>query len=87
MSGKDFNKIKKKLLYIISSIFVVGCSHQRAWEYFVESISKPYTFPVDKCEPTNEFGRCKDGNSGAYMGIAADRRLVGMNMLQITVYY
>uniref|UniRef100_A0A034WE39 Pancreatic lipase-related protein 2 n=1 Tax=Bactrocera dorsalis TaxID=27457 RepID=A0A034WE39_BACDO len=56
---------------------IIGCSHQRAWEYFVESINKPYAFPVDKCEPTNEFGRCKEGNSGAYMGMAADRRLRG----------
>nr|XP_014085763.1 pancreatic lipase-related protein 2 [Bactrocera oleae]XP_036225109.1 pancreatic lipase-related protein 2 [Bactrocera oleae]XP_036225111.1 pancreatic lipase-related protein 2 [Bactrocera oleae] len=56
---------------------IIGCSHQRAWEYFVESINRPYAFPVDKCEPTNEFGRCKEGNSGLYMGIAADRRLRG----------
>uniref|UniRef100_A0A0A1XE33 Pancreatic lipase-related protein 2 n=1 Tax=Zeugodacus cucurbitae TaxID=28588 RepID=A0A0A1XE33_ZEUCU len=56
---------------------IVGCSHQRAWEYFVESINRPHAFLANKCEPKNEFGRCKDGNSRAYMGIAADRRLRG----------
>ncbi|CAD7011803.1 unnamed protein product [Ceratitis capitata] len=54
---------------------LIGCSHQRAWEYFVESINNPYAFPVDKCEPTNEFGRCKEGNGGAFMGMAADRSI------------
>ncbi|XP_053962049.1 pancreatic lipase-related protein 2 [Anastrepha ludens] len=61
---------------------LIGCSHQRAWEYFVESINRPYAFPVDSCEPTEQFGRCKDGNGRAFMGIAADQRLRGKFFLE-----
>lgn len=52
----------------------VGCSHQRAWEYFVESIRQPLAFPVERCEPSQHFGSCRDGNGRAYMGYGADPR-------------
>ncbi|XP_036333610.1 pancreatic lipase-related protein 2 [Rhagoletis pomonella] len=61
---------------------LIGCSHQRAWEYFVESINRPYGFPVDICEPSKQFTSCKDGNGRAFMGIAADHRLRGKFFLE-----
>ncbi|XP_067626693.1 pancreatic lipase-related protein 2 isoform X2 [Eurosta solidaginis] len=56
---------------------IIGCSHQRAWEYFLESIERPYGFPVESCEPTKVSKKCKYGNGRAFMGMAADRRLRG----------
>lgn len=44
-------------------IFIVGCSHRRAWQYFIESIDQPLAFPA-KCE--QRCDKCK-----AYMGMAA----------------
>uniref|UniRef100_A0A1A9WK45 Lipase domain-containing protein n=1 Tax=Glossina brevipalpis TaxID=37001 RepID=A0A1A9WK45_9MUSC len=61
---------------------LVGCSHQRAWEYFIESIRYPLAFPASRCEPSKLFGICQlDGNSKAYMGMGADRRLRGKYFL------
>uniref|UniRef100_A0A1B0BVR0 Lipase domain-containing protein n=1 Tax=Glossina palpalis gambiensis TaxID=67801 RepID=A0A1B0BVR0_9MUSC len=54
---------------------LVGCSHQRAWEYFIESIRNPLAFQANRCEPSKLFGICqRDGNGMAYMGMGADRR-------------
>lgn len=54
---------------------LVGCSHQRAWEYFIESIRYPLAFEANRCEPSKLFGICQhDGNGKAYMGMGADRR-------------
>lgn len=59
---------------------IVGCSHQRAWEYFVESLRRPYTFLSDKCEISNvakrRTGECEP-TVKAYMGMSADTRLRG----------
>lgn len=56
----------------------VGCSHQRAWEYFIESINRPYSFLVARCEPntaaTNKTDINCDNNVPAYMGFNADKR-------------
>lgn len=57
-----------------SCLLAVGCSHQRAWEYFVESIGQPLAFPVERCEPSPKFGICRDGNGRAYMGYGTDPR-------------
>ncbi|KNC33420.1 hypothetical protein FF38_09862 [Lucilia cuprina] len=56
---------------------IIGCSHQRAWEYFIESIRRPYAFPANRCEPSKLFGTCRDGNGKAFMGMGADKRLRG----------
>lgn len=56
---------------------IIGCSHQRAWQYFIESILRPQSFLANKCEPSKMFGSCKDGNGRAFMGMGADRRLRG----------
>ncbi|ALC42809.1 CG6472, partial [Drosophila busckii] len=63
---------------------LIGCSHQRAWEYFVESIRQPLAFPSERCEPSELFGICRDGGSsnGAYMGYGADPRLRGKFYLE-----
>ncbi|XP_023163398.2 phospholipase A1 VesT1.02 [Drosophila hydei] len=61
---------------------IIGCSHQRAWEYFVESIRHPLAFPVERCEPSQHFGICRDGNGRAYMGYGADPRLRGNFFLE-----
>ncbi|KAL9918376.1 inactive pancreatic lipase-related protein 1 isoform 2-T17 [Glossina fuscipes fuscipes] len=61
---------------------LVGCSHQRAWEYFIESIRNPLAFQANRCEPSKLFGICqRDGNGMAYMGMGADRRLRGKYFL------
>lgn len=53
----------------------VGCSHQRAWEYFIESIYRPQSFLTSYCEPftKNSSINC-DKNVAAYMGLHADKR-------------
>ncbi|XP_065369278.1 inactive pancreatic lipase-related protein 1-like isoform X2 [Calliphora vicina] len=56
---------------------IISCSHQRAWEYFIESIRRPYAFPANRCEPSKLFGTCRDGNGKAFMGMGADKRLRG----------
>jgi hypothetical protein len=58
-------------------VFSVGCSHQRSWQYFVESIRRPRAFLANKCEPSGN--RTKECNQTikAYMGFGADRRLRG----------
>uniref|UniRef100_A0A1A9ZP98 Lipase domain-containing protein n=1 Tax=Glossina pallidipes TaxID=7398 RepID=A0A1A9ZP98_GLOPL len=61
---------------------LVGCSHQRAWEYFIESIHYPLAFEANRCEPSKLFGICQhDGNGKAYMGMGADQRLRGKYFL------
>ncbi|EDV98483.1 GH22648 [Drosophila grimshawi] len=62
---------------------IIGCSHQRAWEYFVESIRQPLAFAAERCEPSQNFGICRNGNKGvAHMGYAADPRLRGKFYLE-----
>lgn len=58
----------------------VGCSHQRAWEYFIESIHRPTAFLATHCEPNSMLAiknqtviNC-DKNISAYMGYNADTR-------------
>lgn len=59
------------------SIATVGCSHVRAWQYFVESIRRPQAFLSERCENTNnESFECLQ-SVPAYMGFAANRRLRG----------
>lgn len=62
--------------------FTVGCSHVRAWQYFVESIRRPEAFLAAKCEHTNnESKECLE-SVPAYMGFKADRRLRGKFFLE-----
>ncbi|XP_030387854.1 phospholipase A1 VesT1.02 [Scaptodrosophila lebanonensis] len=61
---------------------IIGCSHQRAWEYFVESVHQPLAFHAKRCEPSQTFGVCRDGNGRAYMGMGADYRLRGKFYLE-----
>ncbi|XP_002063646.3 phospholipase A1 VesT1.02 [Drosophila willistoni] len=57
---------------------IIGCSHQRAWEYFVESVRQPRAFPVQRCEASQTVGICRmGGNRNAFMGMGADPRLRG----------
>ncbi|CRK95612.1 CLUMA_CG009071, isoform A [Clunio marinus] len=56
---------------------VVGCSHVRAWQYFVESIRRPMAFLSDRCEQTNNESKECLQSIEAYMGFKADRRLRG----------
>lgn len=61
----------------ISYFITVGCSHQRAWQYFVESVGSVQSFPAEKCENSTklydneEFCR---RDLIAYMGMGADKR-------------
>lgn len=59
---------------------IIGCSHQRAWQYFVESLRRPQAFLVDRCEPKNtneiQINEC-DETIPAYMGINANEKLRG----------
>lgn len=56
-------------------VFIVGCSHQRSWEYFIESIQRPNAFLADSCVPgaNSSIVSC-DTSIQAYMGIDADER-------------
>lgn len=64
---------------------IIGCSHQRAWQYFVESLKRPQAFLADKCEPKKENeteeNEC-DNSVVAYMGINANAKLRGKFYLQ-----
>jgi hypothetical protein len=56
---------------------VIGCSHIRAWQYFVESIRRPEAFLADRCEFTqNESKECVQSVQ-AFMGLKASNRLRG----------
>lgn len=66
---------------IVHTIRAVGCSHQRAWEYFIESIQRPKGFLASHCEPKSSVLPTKnhteincDKNISAYMGYNADTR-------------
>lgn len=67
-------------LILVSVVLSVGCSHQRAWEYFVESIQRPNAFLATQCEPNaglttkNRTEINCDKNITAYMGFNADTR-------------
>lgn len=57
------------------ALIAVGCSHQRAWVYFVESIRRPMAFLADRCEAAFELGYTEcHTNLTAYMGMKADKR-------------
>lgn len=56
---------------------LVGCSHVRAWQYFVESIRRPMAFLCDRCDQTNNESKECMQSVPAYMGFKADRRLRG----------
>ncbi|XP_031635102.1 lipase member H-like [Contarinia nasturtii] len=76
-------EISKNRWYTI----VVGCSHQRAWEYFIESLSRANAFLATYCEPATEPKSLLPINNqteincdkkiSAYMGFNADTRLRG----------
>lgn len=56
---------------------IVGCSHQRAWEYFIESIEGSRAFLATHCELSTQqrFKNIScDKNVKAYMGLHADKR-------------
>lgn len=56
---------------------IVGCSHQRAWEYFIESIDRPHAFLATHCESSAQpnFSNIScDKTVTAYMGLHADKR-------------
>lgn len=60
---------------LLSIYFLVGCSHQRAWEYFVESVGQPKSFPAQRCESSESIGACREaGNRPSFMGMGADPR-------------
>ncbi|XP_062134949.1 pancreatic lipase-related protein 2 [Drosophila sulfurigaster albostrigata] len=61
---------------------IIGCSHQRAWEYFEESIQQPLAFPSERCEPSQNVANCGTGYERAYMGYGADPRLRGKFYLE-----
>ncbi|XP_017108513.2 pancreatic lipase-related protein 2 [Drosophila bipectinata] len=62
---------------------IIGCSHQRAWEYFVESVGQPKSFPSQRCESSESIGACREpGNSPSFMGMGADPRLRGKFFLE-----
>uniref|UniRef100_A0A336LSY7 CSON003911 protein n=1 Tax=Culicoides sonorensis TaxID=179676 RepID=A0A336LSY7_CULSO len=58
--------------------WLVGCSHQRAWVYFVESVRRPKAFMAERCEAALELeNKNCTSNMTAYMGMKADKRLRG----------
>lgn len=56
---------------------LVGCSHIRAWQYFVESIRRPEAFLADRCEYTNNESKECLQSVEAYMGLKSSPRLRG----------
>ncbi|XP_037032003.1 lipase member H [Bradysia coprophila] len=63
---------------------IFGCSHQRAWEYFVESIRRPNSFLASRCEPSdsnNSINNC-DRKMKAFMGMNANDKLRGKFYLE-----
>ncbi|KAG5667207.1 hypothetical protein PVAND_015198 [Polypedilum vanderplanki] len=56
---------------------IVGCSHSRAWQYFVESIYRPTAFECDRCEQTNNESKECNETIKAFMGLNADKSLRG----------
>lgn len=59
---------------------IIGCSHQRAWQYFVESVGSVESFPSESCvNSTKQFDNvefCRT-DMKAFMGMGADKRLRG----------
>lgn len=76
--------LRKTKIIVFSPFFsfhyrIVGCSHQRAWEYFIESINRPSSFLATRCEPntmetTNKKDINCDNHVPAHMGFNADKR-------------
>ncbi|XP_050535816.1 pancreatic triacylglycerol lipase [Daktulosphaira vitifoliae] len=64
---------------------MMACSHDRAWEYFAESVINPTGFPSVACNTYESFtnGTCirdfayREKREVQYMGIAAKKRLQG----------
>lgn len=67
-------------------MYTVGCSHQRSWQYFVESVRRPGSFLARRCKSTqnttdvlqpvtqpNDLHGCDD-ETVAYMGMNANER-------------
>lgn len=66
---------------------IISCSHDRAWQYYAESVLNEKGFPTVKCASYDDFvsGKCRQSTSltsnGSgevqYMGYATNRRLKG----------
>lgn len=58
------------------SSILVGCSHQRSWQYFIESIRRPKAFYAKRCEPSKKTNKNKSCPQSikAFMGLSADSR-------------
>lgn len=64
--------------------FLVACSHDRAWEYFAESVINPIGFPSLRCSNYESFtnGTCFKEFAYAkeqkvqYMGLAVNKQCV-----------
>ncbi|RVE45509.1 hypothetical protein evm_009848 [Chilo suppressalis] len=55
--------------------FIYGCSHNRAWRLYAESVSNPVGFPATLCMNPG-FGRCSVQTDG-YLGIGARQPMSG----------
>lgn len=64
--------------------FAVTCSHQRAWQLYVESVTNPYGFPASRCSQRliRKTRRSCAQRPIIYMGFAANLRARGMFYLQ-----
>lgn len=63
---------------------ILGCSHQRSWQYFIESLKRPKGFRSRRCERSEYFDEkdCCHADVEAFMGIAANKRLRGKFYLE-----
>lgn len=92
--------VKLKLIVVLFCMHIVGCSHQRSWQYFVESVRRPGSFLARRCKPMektradalqavtlpNDLKGC-DGETVAYMGMNANERFVCLFVCIILANY
>ncbi|KAJ2945741.1 hypothetical protein O0L34_g584 [Tuta absoluta] len=61
---------------------VNGCSHNRAWRLYAESISNPRGFPATLCRDWSSWARSCRFNVDGFMGIGARRPMTGKMYLR-----
>lgn len=68
--------------HILKNYFLVACSHDRAWQYFAESVINPVGFPALRCADYESFtdGTCfkdfaySERHEIQYMGLAVNKK-------------
>ncbi|XP_026321361.1 pancreatic triacylglycerol lipase [Hyposmocoma kahamanoa] len=62
--------------------FAYGCSHNRAWRYYAESLYNPTGFPATLCRDWKSRGNNCNFQVHGHMGVGARRPMIGKMFLE-----